>query len=410
MSRDFDILVVGGGMVGASLGVALAGSGRRVGILEARPYGEPGQPSYDDRSTALALGSRHMLERLGVWSDLSREAAPITHIHVSDRGRFGAAHIDAGEQGVPALGYVVPNRAIGAALMGALQDAEGVEMIAPAEVAGFEGSSGNDDEWVSLHLREGQAAGTLRARLVIAADGTASPMRERAGIGIESRPYGQSALIANVSVSRPRAGWAYERFTPDGPLAMLPMGGDRYSLVWTHRDKDLAATLALDDAAFLRSLQARFGWRLGRISTVGRRAAYPLGLTRAREVWRGRLALMGNALHTLHPVAGQGFNLALRDVDALSRALEPVGDPGAPEVLAEYARLREPDMRTVVRLTDAMVRAFSGKRPLPGLLRSLGLLAADGEPSLNRWLARQHMGLHGAVVAKHAVHKHGQRT
>ncbi|OBS08047.1 2-octaprenyl-6-methoxyphenyl hydroxylase [Acidihalobacter prosperus] len=397
MNPDFDILVVGGGMVGASLGVALAAPGRRIGILEARPYGSPGQPSYDDRSTALALGSRHLLERLDVWPALQAEAAPIAHIHVSDRGRFGAAHIDAAEQGVRALGYVAPNRAIGAALLPRLQQAEGVELLAPARVADLLQPQGDDDR-VEVRLVDAVPAQRLRARLVIAADGTASPMRERAGIPVETRAYGQVALIANVSVSRPRAGWAYERFTADGPLAMLPMGGARYSLVWTHREVDAEAALALDDGCFLAALQQHFGWRLGRIEAVGQRASYPLGLTRALETSRGRVALAGNALHTLHPVAGQGFNLALRDVEALARALEGAADPGAPGVLARYARMREGDMRTVVSLTDAMVRLFSGQRPLPGFLRSLGLVAADCLPDLNRLLARQHMGLYGAVA------------
>lgn len=394
MNVDYDILIVGGGMVGASLGAALAGSGRRVGILEARPYGTPGQPSYDDRSTALALGSRHLLDRLGVWPALSAEAAPITHIHVSDRGHFGVAHIDAAEQGVRALGYVVPNRALGAALLPVLEGAAGVELIAPAEVADIE----QDDDGVVVRLAGGVPFERLRARLVVAADGTGSPIREQVGIPVETRAYGQSALIANVSVTRLQAGVAYERFTDEGPLAMLPMGGDRYSLVWTHREADLPSTLALGDAEFLAALQQRFGWRLGRIKAVGRRASYPLGLTRALETSHGRVVLVGNALHTLHPVAGQGFNLALRDVEALARALEGIDDPGEPAVLAQYRRLREGDMRTVVSLTDAMVRLFSGLSPLPGALRSLGLVAADCLPDLNRLLARQHMGLYGAIA------------
>ncbi|AOU96904.1 2-octaprenyl-6-methoxyphenyl hydroxylase [Acidihalobacter yilgarnensis] len=394
MNVDYDILIVGGGMVGASLGAALAGSGRRVGILEARPYGTPGQPSYDDRSTALALGSRHLLDRLGVWPALSAEAAPITHIHVSDRGHFGVAHIDAAEQGVRALGYVVPNRALGAALLPVLEQAAGVELIAPAEVADIE----QDDDGVVVRLAGGVPFERLRARLVVAADGTGSPIREQVGIPVETRAYGQSALIANVSVTRLQAGVAYERFTDEGPLAMLPMGGDRYSLVWTHREADLPATLALGDAEFLAALQQRFGWRLGRLKAVGRRASYPLGLTRALETSYGRVVLVGNALHTLHPVAGQGFNLALRDVEALARALEGIDDPGEPAVLAQYRRLREGDMRTVVSLTDAMVRLFSGLSPLPGALRSLGLVAADCLPDLNRLLARQHMGLYGAIA------------
>lgn len=395
MKAEFDILIVGGGLVGASLGVALAQSGYHIGILEAHPYGSPGQPSYDDRSTALALGSRNLLDRLGVWPALAHEGEPIRHIHVSDRGHFGVSHIDAGEQHVNALGYVVPNRAIGGALLQALQKAEGIKLIAPARVTDIQQHA--DEPWIEVFLADAEPVSQLRARLVVAADGTNSPMREKAGIGMDIHNYGQSALIANVSVTNPQMGVAYERFTPDGPLAMLPMGGDRYSLVWTHREADLASTQALEDAAFLEKLQKSFGWRLGRFKSTGTRAAYPLALTRAQETSRGRLVLVGNALHTLHPVAGQGFNLALRDVEALARVLEKAGDPGSPDALVQYQRLRESDIRTVVKLTDALVRLFSGSYPLPGLLRSLGLVATDAFPGINHMLARQHMGMNGAI-------------
>lgn len=398
MKVEYDILIVGGGMVGASLGVALAQSGYRIGILEARPYGSPGQPSYDDRSTALALGSRNLFERLGVWPALAHEGEPIKHIHVSDRGHFGVTHIDAREQGVSALGYVVPNRALGGTLLPVLQKAEGIELIAPAQVTDIQQQE--NAPWVDVFLADAAPVPRLRARLVVAADGTNSPMRGKAGIGVDTRAYGQAALIANVSVASPQHGVAYERFTPDGPLAMLPMGGNRYSLVWTHREADLATSMGLEDAAFLAKLQEAFGWRLGRFKSCGTRTAYPLALTQAQQTSHGRLVLVGNALHTLHPVAGQGFNLALRDVEALARVLEDAEDPGSRDVLDQYRGLRESDIRTVVYLTETLIRLFSGSRPLPGLLRSLGLVAADTFPGINQMLARQHMGLNGAMSAK----------
>lgn len=378
-------------MVGGTLAAAMSGGPWRVGVIEARPYGAPDQPSYDERSIALAYGSRRILEAIGMWRVLVEEAAPITRIHVSDRGYFGAAHVDAREQGVPALGYVVANRLVGAALMPLLERAEAVDVIAPATVETVEDVS--DGVEVSVNTPDG--ARRLRTRLLVAADGASSPVRAMQGLPAQVERYGQSAVIANVSVDRPRAAMAYERFTDAGPLALLPLGGERYSLVWTQHESVLDEVLALNDADFLAALQERFGWRLGRFVEVGRRAAYPLMMIRAQEIWRGRTVLVGNALHSLHPVAGQGFNLALRDVAALIEVLRDVTDPGSSEGLQRYQRLREPDMDRVIGFTDLLARLFAREAPLLGHVRSAGLLLADWLPPLNRRLARQNMGLVG---------------
>ena len=394
MDEPFDILIVGGGMVGGTLAAALAGGPWRVGVIEARPYGVPGQPSYDERSTALAYGSRRILEAVGMWPALAAEAAPITHIHVSDRGYFGVARVDAREQGVPALGYVVANRLVGAALMPLLDGASGVELISPATVQAAEDLG--DAVEVRVSTPDGERL--LRTRLLVAADGASSPVREALGLPTQTERYGQSAVIANVSVDRPRAGTAYERFTDSGPLALLPLGGARYSLVWTQHEDAIAGALALDEADFLAALQERFGWRLGRFVAVGRRVAYPLAMVRAQDAWRGRTVLVGNALHSLHPVAGQGFNLALRDVAALLEVLRGADDPGAPEALQRYQRRREPDMARVIGFTDLLARLFAREAPLLGHLRATGLLMADWSAPLNRALARQNMGLVGQAT------------
>lgn len=391
MDEIFDILIVGGGMVGGTLAAALAGGPWKIGVVEARPYGTSDQPSYDERSIALAYGSRRILEAAGMWPAMSSEAAPITHIHVSDRGHFGAAHVDAREQGVPALGYVVANRLVGAALMPLLEGADSVELLAPATVRGVQDLG----EAVDVHVDTPDGERQLRTRLLVAADGASSPVREALGLPTRTESYGQCAVIANVSVDRPRGGTAYERFTDSGPLALLPLGGERYSLVWTQREEQVAGVLELGDAEFMAELQRRFGWRLGRFVAVGRRASYPLAMVRSNEAWRGRTALVGNALHSLHPVAGQGFNLALRDVAALLEALRDGHDPGAPEGLLRYQRLREPDMARVIAFTDLLARLFARRAPLLGHLRAAGLLAADWLEPLNRALARQNMGLVG---------------
>ncbi len=391
MDAGYDILIVGGGLVGGTLAAALAGSPWRVGVIEAKPYGTPDQPSYDERSIALAFESRRIFEAIGLWGSLAQEAAPIIHIHVSDRGFFGTAHVDAREQAVPALGYVVPNRAVGAALMPALEEAVNIDLIAPATVESVE----NQPDRARVSLRQGKTRRELTCRVVIAADGTFSPLRKHLGIPARIEDYGQTALIANIDVDRPRPGIAWERFTDTGPLALLPLGGKHYSLVWTQRTADIKQTMLWSDKAFLEALQSRFGWRLGRFTAVGKRAAYPLLLVHAAMAYSGRTLLIGNALHSLHPVAGQGFNLALRDVAALIEILQDATDPGATPGLMKYQRLRQQDTHRVIGFTDRLARLFSRQAPLLGHLRGAGLLLADSLPPLNRLLAQQNMGLLG---------------
>ena len=419
---DCDVLISGGGMVGGCLAVALARCGHHVAVVEAQArlrgqaqsVDSPG--NYDDRASALSWGSRLLLEQLGLWPEIAAAAAPIEHIHVSQRGHFGATRLHAEEEGTAALGYVLENRVLGAALAPRLTTDPAIELLAPARIIGFEPVDGGVVARVSLAGQDsGQVGGeqcSIRARLLIAAEGTRSPLRELGGFELRETPYGQSAVIANMDVERDLAGWAFERFTDSGPLALLPLhaagdggaglGGDgrRCSLVWTLRDADVDGVLALDDDEFLRRLQARFGWRLGRLLHVGRRSAFPLGLVEALPQYRGRLLLLGNAARTLHPAAGQGFNLALRDLCALAellgeaRANDAGSDPGDAALLAEFAARRHADQRAVVRMTDGLVKLFSSRcRPL-GQLRGAGLLACDLLPTLRHALARQSMGLH----------------
>jgi 2-octaprenyl-6-methoxyphenol hydroxylase len=389
-----DLAIVGGGLVGASLALSLAPLGLRIALVEAvAPAAGAQHPSFDERTTALANGTVRAFRTLGVWAAMEREAAPIRRIHVSDRGRFGTARIDAAEQGLEALGYVVPNRAIGAALWAGLAGAPTVTVIAPASVTGSE--AGGDMRTVTCEI-EGQSH-TLAARLVVAADGVRSRVRDQAGIDADHLPYEQVALTAVMTTQRFHDYVAYERFTEDGPIAILPLTDGRCGLVWTRRPDAVERLLALSEADFLQEFQAAFGFRLGRFLRVGQRAAYPLSLSRAERHTAERLAVVGNAAQGLHPIAGQGFNLGLRDAMSLAeviadRRVSGTTDTGDAALLQDYADWRATDRRRIVVFTDGLVRVFSN--PLGALrgLRSLGLLAFDVLPPAKSALARLSVG------------------
>ena len=386
----FDVLIVGGGMVGASLAVALKPLKLKVGLIEAFNFGVAEQPSYDDRSIALSYGSSRIYQGMGLWGKLREGVESIQHIHVSDRGHFGATRMAAVEENVPALGYVVESRVLGKLLYDELTNGE-VELIVPAKVYGMEQSA----EHVTVHIERNGVADVLETRLLVVSDGRDSGVRDMLGIEATRSEYHQTALIANVTTEKPHANMAYERFTSSGPLALLPLTQGRYSLVWTHRDEDVAATMQLDDAGFLRKLQAEFGFRQGLFSKVGQRATYPLVLVKAVKEVAGRAVVIGNASHALHPVTGQGLNLGLRDVaqlaDLLAEVAQVTGDPGAADLLARYQALREPDQQAVVRYTDTLVRVFSNDFAPLAHARAVGLMAVDRIAPLRRWNARQGM-------------------
>ncbi|WJW75877.1 2-octaprenyl-6-methoxyphenyl hydroxylase [Thiohalobacter sp. IOR34] len=394
---SYDILIAGGGLVGASLACALGGQGLRIGLIEAHPFEAADAPGYDDRAIALAQGSQCIFQGMGLWPALAPHASPIERIHISDRGRFGFARLDAGEAGVAALGYVALGRDMGVVLGRRLAELEDVELLCPArfvEVA-------LDEAQVQVDIEQDGRQRRLGARLLVAADGSRSPIREQLGIATRVRDYGQTALIANVTPQRPHRQVAYERFTDSGPLALLPLDGERCALVWTLAREAVDEVLALDDAAFLAALQDRFGYRLGRFLKVGRRDVYPLSLLRAREAVRSRLALIGNAAHTLHPIAGQGFNLGLRDVAALAEvivdAVRAGEDPGALQVLDRYAGWRAADQRRVMAFTELLLRLFGNPLPPVAWARDLGLLAFDLLPPLKRQFGRLAMGRAGRL-------------
>jgi 2-octaprenyl-6-methoxyphenol hydroxylase len=390
---EVDVAIVGGGMVGASLAAALAGSGRRALLIESAPFGSAAQPSFDERTTALGNASRRIFEGLGIWRAIAPEAAAITSIHVSEAGRFGFARLEAGAQGVEALGYVVANRRIGAALWQKLAAAPELLLRVPARATDIDIGS----ERVRLTVAvAGAADETVSARLVVAADGAHSQIRAAAGIAACVEDYEQVAVVANVATDRAHGGCAYERFTGEGPLAVLPLCDGALAVIWACRPDAAAELLALDDAAYLARLQRQFGWRAGRFLRASRRGSYPLQLTRASATVGVRTVLIGNAAQALHPVAGQGFNLGLRDAAMLAELIvNAEGDVGAPGHLATFETWRARDRAGVVRFTDSLVKLFADGRPGMPLLRNLGLLMFDASPPAKSALARVSLGFGG---------------
>jgi 2-octaprenyl-6-methoxyphenol hydroxylase len=390
---EIDVAIVGGGMVGASLAAALIGTGVRVLLIESSALASAAQPSFDERTTALGNASRRIYTALGLWEALAPEAGLIRSIHVSDAGRFGFARLEAAEQGIEAFGYVIANRVLGAALWRKLGEAPELTLRVPAEVRELAvGTAGVHLSVMSGGTRHEQ----FQARLVVAADGAHSQVRAAAGIGAETEDYEQVALVTNVATDQPHEDRAYERFTPQGPLAVLPLASGRLAVIWASAPHHAQRLQNLDDAAYLRELQSTFGWRAGRFTQVGRRGSYPLKLTRAAAPVGPRTVLIGNAAQALHPVAGQGFNLGLRDAAMLAEVIaQQSGDVGSPEHLERFAEWRAQDRRGVVRFTDSLVRLFGDTRPGVPLLRNLGLLLFDLAPPAKNALARVSAGFAG---------------
>ena len=390
-----DVAIVGGGMVGASLALAMRGLGIDVLLVEGIAPGSSAQPSFDDRTTALGNASRRIFESLGVWGDIAPQASGIRTIHVSDAGRFGFARLRAQEQGIDAFGYVAANRVIGAALWKQLSAVSGgVVLRVPAKAEEIEVT----EDGATFTLVSGAEVGErVEARLLVAADGAHSGVRAAAAIEADVEDYDQIAIVANVGADHPHDGTAYERFTPSGPIAVLPLYDGSYGVIWSCRPQDAAGVLSLDDESYLRELQARFGWRAGRFVRAGRRASYPLKLTRAAATTATRTVLIGNAAQALHPVAGQGFNLGLRDAAMLAEVVANAGvsDVGAPDLLRRFAEWRAADRGGVVRFTDGLVKLFGSSRPGVGILRNLGLLMFDLAPPAKSALARVSAGFGG---------------
>jgi len=402
-----EVLISGGGMVGLTLGIALADAGIGTVILEPQDPAATTDAAFDGRSSAIARGSQRLLAALGIWPEMAHAAAPILDIRVSD-GRIGTAasrlflhygREELAEESDEPLGYIVENRAVRTALHARAAALPALRLIAPGRLATLERGRGAAP--AAALLTDGRY---LHPSLVVAAEGRGSPLRAAAGIRITAWDYPQCGIVCTVAHEAPHHGVAHEHFLPAGPFALLPMtdaadGTPRSSLVWTERRALVPAMLALDDDAFGAELQRRFGDSLGRLRPAGRRWSHPLSLMHAERYVAHRLALVGDAAHVIHPIAGQGLNLGLRDVAALAETVVEAHrlglDPGETAVLARYQQWRRFDNTVLMVATDGLNRLFSNDAAPVRLARDVGLAAVNRLPPLKRLFMRHAMGLVG---------------
>jgi len=392
--HDYDLLIIGGGLAGNCLSLALKDTGLKLAVVEANTPEQLAASPAGDRALALAAGTVQVLETLGIWSGVSDKATAIKHIHISDKGHFGKVRLSAQKEQVEALGYVITARDIETHVADLVRQA-GTEMLCPARVVGL--MSGDSE--VNVSLKSGNESLSVSAQLLVGADGGQSSVRRLLDIGQQVTDYGQTALVSTVKSALPNKNTAFERFTSSGPLALLPVDQYHCSVVWTRTNDDAEALMLGSEADFLTELQDCFGYKLGELTLTAPRRAFPLSLIRAREMVKGRAVIIGNAVHQLHPVAGQGFNLGLRDVDNLAQMLarqhEAGKDIGAADFLSDYAAIRRKDHDQVIGFTDTVVKIFSNDWLALAAARNVGLALLDHIPAAKTLLSKHAMGLAG---------------
>lgn len=395
MTERHDVVIVGGGLVGASLAIALDRQGLDVGLVEATPTGQ--MPAvFDQRNLSFAAATVNALTSLGVMQRLRTPTGPIRRIHISRQGDFGRVKLDAGDYGRDAFGQVVVARDFGEALEARLDGLSQLTRYRPARFVGF---AQDEAGHRSLRIADGDGERTLQARLVVAADGTRSAVRGALGIGVDEHDYGQTLFVARVRATQAPDGTAYERFCDTGPTALLPRGDRHWGVVHGVAREDADAVAALDDAAWLARLQHAIGWRIGRLTGSGERSAYPIIRVVAQRLVAERAVVLGNAAQTIHPIGAQGFNLGLRDALTLAEEIARRDDPGDADSLAAYAARRSEDRGRTLAFSDGLARLTANPSPLLKPLRSLGLAAVDAQPSLQSFLVGGAMGFRGDVPA-----------
>lgn len=398
--KTYPVVIIGGGMAGASLALALANIGIENAVFEAFAPESNAQPGFDDRTVALSAASLNILKKLGLEKDLYSVAAPIKNIHVSDQGHCGFARIDAQECGVPALGAVIENWQLGQALNQAISKQSLIDYQAPAKVVDIQQSA--DEATLRIELSDGTQE--VKAGLVVLADGARSPLRQQLHIDAQINDFKKSAVVCNLTTQLPHQHCAYERFTQDGPLALLPLTKNRMALVWSKPTIEAQSLVEMDEAEFAKQLEEAFGARLGKITKVGARKSFPLIQLKAETLFRGRCVLIGNAAQSLHPIAGQGFNLGLRDVAELTEILVSVKEVsedndkllaqqlGAYQVLRQYQENRQADREQTLWVTESLARLFSNPWLPLSISRNLLLKAMDVAPVAKGVFASQAMG------------------
>jgi len=408
--KSFDIIIAGGGMAGATAAIALAKLNLNIALVEPIKPELEASPSFDQRAVALSAASVSIFNTLGIWSRIQELGCPITDIHVSDQGSFGFARIKASDYKVDALGQVIPLDQTGPLLWQIIKEIKNIELICPASITKIntlEDQKKKDSVVVTLEkgtledktLDDNPQEKQLSAKLLLAADGTFSSIANLSSIQTTRTPYDQHAVITNISTEHLHKNRAFERFTKNGPLALLPLTQNRMSLVWCQREANLKSVMNYDDNQFIEKLQQEFGYRLGQITKVGKRTHYPLSLHLPTNIFNGRVLLLGNAAHTLHPIAGQGFNIGLRDIaalfDAVQMTIKDGIDFGGQSFLTNYQEQRKPDRDLTITATDMLARLFSNDFLPLIIARNKGLSLLNKFPFAKKQLAMAAMGFHG---------------